>query len=134
MSTYTKDKNIYFLNDKNIAQSLDVVATSKVNPIPSLDLVNNLCATTNQISSNLVRDLSSYANDLSDALCATVNNRRKEDKSELSNVLSTYTNSLCAQISTEISVDRVSDKIELSNVLSSYTDSKIISLSSSLSN
>ena len=134
MSTYTKDKNIYFLNDKNIAQSLDVVATSKVNPIPSLDLVNNLCATTNQISSNLVRDLSSYANDLSDALCATVNNRRKEDKSELSNVLSTYANSLCAQISTEISADRVSDKIELSNVLSSYTDSKIISLSSSLSN
>ena len=134
MSTYTKDKNIYFLNDKNIAQSLDVVATSKVNPIPSLDLVNNLCATTNQISSNLVRDLSSYANDLSDALCATVDNRRKEDKSELSNVLSTYANSLCAQISTEISADRVSDKIELSNVLSSYTDSKIISLSSSLSN
>ena len=95
MSTYTKDKNIYFLNDKNIAQSLDVVATSKVNPIPSLDLVNNLCATTNQISSNLVRDLSSYANDLSDALCATVDDRREEDKSELSNVLSTYANSLC---------------------------------------
>lgn len=95
MSTYTKDKNIYFLNDKNIAQSLDDVVTSKVNPIPSLDLVNNLCATTNQISSNLVRDLSSYANVLSDNLCATVDDRREEDKDELSNGLSTYANSLC---------------------------------------
>lgn len=134
MSTYTKDKNIYFLNDKNIAQSLDVVATSKVNPIPSLDLVNNLCATTNQISSNLVKDLSSYANDLSDALCATVDDRREEDKSELSNVLSTYANNISNSISNTVEENRDEDKAELSNVLSTYVNDLCVSISSTIEN
>ena len=112
MSTYTIDEeNIYFLNDKNIASSL---SEDKVNAIPSLDLVGNLSATVDDISSNLVYTLKGYANGISSELSGTINANRKADKAELSGVLSTYTDTKILQLSTDLSTQVDSEFVHIS--------------------
>ena len=131
MSTYTIDeKNIYFLNDKNIASSLTV---DKVNAIPSLDLIGDLSSTVDGISWNLVDALKGYANGISSELSGTINANREVDKAELSGTLSSYANSLCANLSAAVEQNRKDDRDELSGALSTYTNTKIQQLSTDLS-
>ena len=72
--------------------------------------------------------------EISDALCATVDIRRGEDKAELSNVLSTYANNISNSISNTVEENRDEDKAELSNVLSTYVNDLCVSISSTIEN
>ena len=128
MSTYTKDENIYFLNDKNISQELSDTTVSKVNSIPSLNLVS---AIYNDLSAEDKR-LNDYANDIElsvDGVSVLVN----DISTELSGTLSTYTNVRIDELCSTVDVCRIEDKAELSNALSTYTDVLIQKLSDDLS-
>lgn len=130
MSTeYTKNdtNNIYFLNDRNIATSLnDEIAK---NAIPSNELFkekyNELTTTDNEISVKL-ENLSGFANTISSDLDTKTKKALDDAKA--------YTNDVSSGISVIIDDNRTSDKNELSNVLSSYTNKQVSDLSTSLSN
>ena len=130
MSTeYTKNdtNNIYFLNDRNIATTLnDEIAK---NAIPSNELFkekyNELTTTDNEISVKL-ENLSGFANTISSDLDTKTKKALDDAK--------VYTNEVSSGISVIIDSNRTSDKNELSNVLSSYTNKQVGDLSTSLSN
>ena len=130
MSTeYTKNdtNNIYFLNDRNIATSLnDEIAK---NAIPSNELFkekyNELTTTDNEINGKL-ENLSGFANTISSDLDTKTKKALDDAKA--------YTNEVSSGISVIIDSNRTSDKNELSNVLSSYTNKQVGDLSTSLSN
>ncbi len=101
MSIYTKDSNnIYFLNDKNIASSMNDIGVLS-NAIPSFNIVSaaydefeSLCANANLSIGNLCSEIDNVTVNL-----FAVSSELIADKIELCATLSTYSNELCTSLS-----------------------------------
>ena len=126
MSEYTNNKNIYFLNDKNISQTLGGDQQSDINPIPSLKLLN-------KVNDDIILSIETLCSEIS----GTVDDRIEQKSCELSDSLSSYSNSLCISINSKIDslCSQISAKIDSNfEALDSKINTQVLSLSGSVNN
>lgn len=137
-NVYTKDLSdeIYFLNDKNVVQEIDI-SEEVINPIASHQLVKNISDDVASYIEKTDKNIETISSDISSLQKKDeeIINNIDEVKSELisniistANTLSTYSDDQLETISSEL----VSNIISTANSLSTYSDKQLSDISSQI--
>ncbi len=136
-NVYTKDlsNEIYFLNDKNVVQEIDV--NGVINPIASHQLVKNISDDVASYIEKTDKNIETISSDISSLQKKDeeIINNIDEVKSELisniistADILSTYSDTQLETISSEL----VSDITSTADALSTYSDKQLSDISSQI--
>ena len=137
-NVYTKDlsNEIYFLNDKNVVQEIDI-SEEVINPIASHQLVKNISDDVASYIEKTDKNIETISSDISSLQKKDeeIINNIDEVKSELisniistANTLSTYSDDQLKNISSEL----VSNIISTADILSTYSDKQLSDISSQI--
>lgn len=137
-NVYTKDlsNEIYFLNDKNVVQEIDI-SEEVINPIASHQLVKNISDDVASYIEKTDKNIETISSDISSLQKKDeeIINNIDEVKSELirniistANTLSTYSDDQLETISSEL----VSNIISTADILSTYSDKQLSDISSQI--
>lgn len=126
-NVYTKDlsNEIYFLNDKNVVQEIDI-SEEVINPIASHQLVKNI---SDDVASYIEKTDKSI-----ETISSDISSLQKKDEEIINNIqlsshaLSTYSDNKLKNVSSEL----VSNIISTADILSTYSDKQLSTISSQI--